>query len=221
MPNDLDQVTANTLYAPWVMSADMALDRAPRVSDGTHFEPSDVRLIAASVGGDRVAFERLVQRHYRAAFAVALARSGNRADAEDLVHDAFVRAAERLEHCRHPEKFAAWLCAIVRNLAHNLRTRGLATRTTSIRHDTVASEESPERDAQLAELRERLQAALAELPVIQREVVLLHDVDGRTHDEIALIVGTSSGMCRQHLFKARKRLRALLARTHGATPLDA
>ena len=203
------------------MPSDMPLDRGTRASDAALSEPSDARLIAAALGGDRMAYEQLVRRHYRAAFAVALARSGNRADAEDLIHDAFVRAAERLEHCRHPEKFAAWLCAIVRNLAHNLRTRGLATRTTSIEHDTVASIESPERDAQLAELRDRLQAALAELPVIQREVVLLHDLDGRTHDEIAAIVGTSSGMCRQHLFKARKRLRALLAHTDGATASDA
>jgi len=203
------------------MSRDMALDRGTRAPDAALAEPNDARLIAAATAGDRGAFEQLVRRHYRAAFTVALARTDNRADAEDLVHDAFVRAAERLEHCRHPEKFAAWLCAIVRNLAHNLRTRGLSAHTTIIQHDTIASTESPERDAQLAELRDRLQSALATLPVIQREVVLLHDVDGRTHDEIALIVGTSSGMCRQHLFKARKRLRALLIRTDGATPLDA
>ena len=211
----------NTLAPTWVMSSDMALDRETRALDAALPEPTDARLIGDSRGGDRMAFEQLVRRHYRAAFAVALARSGNRADAEDLVHDAFVRAAERLEHCRHPEKFAAWLCAIVRNLAHNLRTRGLAPHTTMIRPDSVASEANPERDAQLADLRDRLQTALAELSMIQREVVLLHDVDGRTHDEIAVIVGTSSGMCRQHLFKARKRLRALLAHADGATPLDA
>jgi RNA polymerase sigma-70 factor, ECF subfamily len=213
-------VTTNTLAAPWVISRDMAPDRGTRAPDAALSEPNDARLIAAATAGDRGAFEQLVQRHYRAAFAVALARTDNRADAEDLVHDAFVRAAERLEHCREPEKFVAWLCAIVRNLAHNLRTRGLAPHTTVIQPDTIASTASPERDAQLADLRARLHAALAELPPIQREVVLLHDIDGRTHDEIAAIVGTSSGMCRQHLFKARKRLRALLIHTDGATPLD-
>jgi len=168
-------------------------------------------LIAEAAGGDRSSFEILVRRHYRAAYAVALARSGNRADAEDLVHDAFVRAAERLESCRQRDKFAAWLCTIVRNLAHNLRTRGSSNRTIALQSDTARSNQSPERDAQLAELRERLQIALSHLPEIQREVVLLHDVDGRTHDEIAIIVGTTSGMCRQHLFKARKQLRRLLS----------
>jgi len=214
-------VTANTLAAPWVMSNDMVFDRGSGTSTTALTESTDARLIAATIAGDRASYELLVRRHYRSAFTVALARSGNRADAEDLVHDAFVRAGERLEHCRQPEKFAAWLCAIVRNLAHNLRTRGLTPRTTTIRPDTMATSENPERDAQRAELRDRLEAALAQLPVIQREVVLLHDVDGRTHDEIASIVGTSSGMCRQHLFKARKRLRALLVGTDGAMPIDA
>jgi len=189
----------------------MSSDRGPPATSPAFTEPADARLIAEAVDGDRSSFEILVRRHYRAAYAVALARSGNRADAEDLVHDAFVRAAERLESCRQRDKFAAWLCTIVRNLAHNLRTRGSSNRTIALQSDTARSNQSPERDAQLAELRERLQIALSHLPEIQREVVLLHDVDGRTHDEIAIIVGTTSGMCRQHLFKARKQLRRLLS----------
>ena len=189
----------------------MSSDRGPPATSPALTEPTDARLIAEAAGGDRASFEILVRRHYRAAYAVALARSGNRADAEDLVHDAFVRAAERLESCRQRDKFAAWLCAIVRNLAHNLRTRGSSNRTIALQPDTARSNQSPERDAQLAELRERLQSALSHLPAIQREIVLLHDVDGRTHDEIAIIVGTTSGMCRQHLFKARKQLRRLLS----------
>ena len=189
----------------------LSSDRGPPAISPAFTEPTDARLIAAAAGGDRSSFEILVRRHYRAAYAVALARSGNRADAEDLVHDAFVRAAERLESCRQRDKFAAWLCTIVRNLAHNLRTRRPNNRTIALQDDTAWSNESPERDAQLAELREHLQIALSHLPEVQREVVLLHDVEGRTHDEIAVIVGTTSGMCRQHLFKARKQLRRLLS----------
>lgn len=207
-------MTANTLVVTWVITGEMACDRAPPATPAlTH--ATDARLILEAGAGDRGAFETLVRRHYRAAYAVALARSGNRADAEDLVHDAFIRAAERLDSCRHPDRFAAWLCTIVRNLAHNLRTRDSGIRTTSLSPDTASHDDSPDRQAQLGELRERLQGALATLPVIQREVVLLHDVDGRTHEEIAVIVGTSSGMCRQHLFKARKQLRRLLAGPNG------
>jgi RNA polymerase sigma-70 factor (ECF subfamily) len=72
--------------------------------------------------------------------------------------------------------------------------------------------DDPARDAERADLRERLEAALVRLPPTQREVVLLHDLDGRTHDEIAELIGTSAGMSRQHLFQARRALRQLLGR---------
>jgi RNA polymerase sigma-70 factor (ECF subfamily) len=76
--------------------------------------------------------------------------------------------------------------------------------------DTAASSDNPARDAELSELRGQLEHALSALPAVQREVVLLHDLHGWTHDEIAVAIGTSSGMSRQHLFKARKRLRGAL-----------
>lgn len=199
----------------------MASDRGAPANPAALTQPTDARLIVEAAAGDRGSFEVLVRRHYRAAYAVALARSGNRADAEDLVHEAFIRAAERLDSCRHPDRFAAWLCAIVRNLAHNLRTRDVGRRSTALTINTASGDDSPDRKAQLADLRERLHAALATLPVIQREIVLLHDVDGRTHEEIAAIVGTSSGMCRQYLFKARKQLRRLLGGANGPEFPDA
>jgi RNA polymerase sigma-70 factor (ECF subfamily) len=173
-------------------------------------EPTDAKLVADTCAGDALAFEALVRRHYRAAFAVALAHTGNQADAEDVCHDAFVRAAERLEDCRQPDRFAQWLCAIVRNRAHNLVAHARVRRASPLAPDTAPSRDSPARDAELSDLRARLLNALAQLPPIQREVVLLHDLHGWSHDEIAGVIGTSSGMSRQHLFKARKRLRGTL-----------
>lgn len=173
-------------------------------------EPTDAQLVAGTCAGDAAAFEALVRRHYRVAFSVALAHTGNHADAEDVCHDAFVRAGERLEDCRQPDRFGQWLCAIVRNRAHNVVARGRVRRASPLEPDTTPSNDSPERDAQVSDLRGRLLRALATLPAIQREVVLLHDLHGWSHDEIAAAIGTSSGMSRQHLFKARKRLRSTL-----------
>ena len=147
---------------------------------------------------------------------VALAQTRDRADAEDVCHDAFVRAAERLEDCRHPDRFAQWLCTIVRNHARNAMARGYVRRAAPLEHQTAASPTNIERDAEVSELRDQLLRALETLSPVQREVVLLHDVDGRTHDDIAGLIGTSSGMSRQHLFKARKRLRQVLGE-HGST----
>ena len=188
----------------------MATDSGPAGSATSPPDPSDAQLIAEIRAGSAPALETLVRRYYRLAFAVALAHAGNRADAEDVCHDAFVRAAERLEECRKPDRFAPWLCTIVRNRAHNVVAHRKVRRASALEHDSAASGDDPERDARVAELRSRLVAALATLSSIQREVVLLHDVDERTHDEIAAIVGTSSGMSRQHLFNARKKLRAVL-----------
>ena len=172
--------------------------------------PSDSDLIARTLAGDRGAFEVLVRRHYRAAFSIALAYTSTRADAEDVCHDAFLRAAAKLRDCRKAEQFAYWLCAIVRNHARNVSTRGMARRAESLEHETVASGHDIGRDAELRELRGRLERALASLPATQREVVLLHDLDGWTHDAIARVIGTSAGMSRQHLFHARRKLRAML-----------
>ncbi len=172
--------------------------------------PSDPELISRALAGDAAALDLLVRRHYRTAFSIALAQTGSRADAEDACHDAFLRAAERLGECRDRARFAFWLGSIVRNLARNMVTRGILRRATPIEPETVTARDDPAKDAEIAELRGRLEAALGVLTTTQREVVLLHDLDGWTHADIATAIGTSEGMSRQHLFNARRRLREAL-----------
>lgn len=174
--------------------------------------PSDSELISRALGGDAAAFELLVRRHYRAAFSIALAQTASRADAEDACHDAFVRAAERLGDCRSPDRFALWLGTIVRNRARNMVSRGILRRATRLEPHTAAASDDPSRDAEISDLRGRLESALSLLPAVQREVVLLHDLDGWSHADIAAAIGTSEGMSRQHLFHARRRLREALGR---------
>ena len=167
-------------------------------------------MIAATLAGDAAAFDALVRRHYRAAYAVALSVMLNRADAEDVCHDAFVRAAVRLGDCREPDRFVHWLCAITRNHARNMLARHAVRRASQLDHASATSGEDSARDAERSELRAQLEAALSALSPTQREVVLLHDLDDWTHDSIAAQLGTSAGMSRQHLFHARRRLRELL-----------
>ena len=140
---------------------------------------------------------------------MALAQTGNTTDAEDVCQDAFIRAAEHLEDCRQPERFGHWLCTIVRNHARNTmaRARCVAPIRSSTRRQPAGS---PQRSVELSDLRARLIEALNFLSPVQREVVLLHDLQGLSHDEIGAMIGTSAGMSRQHLFKARKRLREAL-----------
>jgi len=177
------------------------------VATGT---PSDTDLISRALRGHATALDLLVRRHYRAAYSIALAHTGSRADAEDACHDAFLRAAERLAECRDRGRFAFWLGSIVRNRARNMVTRGILRRAETLEPQMATARDNPAKDAEVAELRDRLESALGVLSPTQREVVLLHDMDGWTHSDIAATIGTSEGMSRQHLFNARRRLREVL-----------
>jgi len=152
------------------------------------------------------AFEELARRHLRAAYAVALAVLGRPSDAEDVAQEAFVVAIERLEQCREPDRFSGWLIEIVRTRALNaLAKRGRREGSEPI-DDAVVDHDRGD-----VALRSRLLDALAQLSEVQREVVLLHDLEGWTHAEIAAALGLSEVNCRQHLFTARRALRGGLA----------
>lgn len=162
-------------------------------------------LVARARRGDPTAFDQLVRRHLRAAYAVALAVLGRPADAEDVAQEAFITALERLDDCRDPARFSGWLIQIVRNRALNALDRRRLRDSATAPPEMAAS--ATEGDVVL---RTHLLAALAQLSPVQREIVLLHDLDGWTHSELAESLGLSEVNCRQHLFTARRALRAEL-----------
>lgn len=173
---------------------------------------SDAELVARSLAGRAEALEALVRRHLRAAYAVALARTGDPQDAEDLAQDAFVAALERLGDLREPERFLGWLLAIVRNRAESLRRSRWVQAAESLEAArVVAVGRDPAEDAERALLRGDLLEALAGLSEVQREVALLHDVEGWRHGEIAERLGMPEGTSRYHLHAARRALRERLA----------
>lgn len=173
--------------------------------------PEDVRtLVLRTRDGDPQACERLVRLHLDAAYATALAVLRDPANAEDVAHDAFVTALERLEECRQPESFAAWLLQIVRNQARNHLRRAGVRRTELLEESTAYASDDPSHDAERAELRAELSAGLEQLSETQREVVLLHDMEGWRHREIGEALGMPEGTVRYHLSTARRALRALL-----------
>jgi RNA polymerase sigma-70 factor, ECF subfamily len=172
---------------------------------------TDARLVHRALDGDRAAFEILVRRHLRAAYAVALAELADSRDAEDAVQDSFIIALERLEDCRDPAAFGAWLRRIVRNRARSVRRRERTRDTDSLDSVlTATSTDNPMRDLERSDVRRRLEQALGELTDVQRRVVLMHDLEGFRHREIAQDLGLPEGTVRSHLFLARRALRALL-----------
>jgi RNA polymerase sigma-70 factor (ECF subfamily) len=171
----------------------------------------DAVLVARIRSGDAAAFEALMRRYFRMAFLIAYARLQNREDAEDVCQDAFVRCWERIGDCRDPERVSSWIATIVRNTAHNRRDF-LRLRDTEPLENAAAVSARGRSDAATDrnELRARLGAALGALTPVQREIVLLHDLEGWRHAEIASRLGLSELMSRRHLSDARKRLRRLL-----------
>ncbi len=166
-------------------------------------------LVKRAQAGDAVAFTALTRMFLRAAFSLALAVVRRPADAEDVAQDAFVVALQRIGDCREPRRFAGWLMQIVRNRALNWldsrRLRDVAANEDA--GDDVGEEHvRPE----LVGVRDRLIEALEGVSDVQREVVLLHDLEEWTHGEIGEALGMSEGMSRQHLLHARKLLRVRL-----------
>ncbi len=177
---------------------------------GDRAELKDYELVRQSRNGDSDAFGELVRRYRRAAYSVALAVTGAHEDAEDAAQEAFLVALERLEDCRDPGRFAAWLLTIVRNRSRNLRRRERLREGEPIPFGLSSSDPGPGRRAERAELRRRLQEAVSRLSEIQREVILLHDLEGWKHREIADRMQMPPGTVRSHLHYARKEVRRIL-----------
>jgi len=166
-------------------------------------------LVESAKRGERTAFELLARRYLRPAYTVALAIVRRPADAEDVAQDALMLAFERLDSCREPERFVAWLMTIVRNHSKNWLSKR--------RFRDVLPNEPGEQDAEHLDApepavmeRKNLLAALELISPVEREVVLLHDLEGYTHDEIGQILNISCVMSRQHLFVSRRKLRRTL-----------
>jgi RNA polymerase sigma-70 factor (ECF subfamily) len=172
----------------------------------------DGALVSRAITGEGEAYGELVRRYRRAAFALALSVTGKREDAEDAAQESFIVALERLEECRDPARFGGWLLAIVRNRSRNVVRREILREGEELPSAAASKTVGPDGFAERSELRERLTWALGTLNEVQREIVLLHDLQGWKHGEIAEKLEMPSGTVRSHLHYARKQLRDCLSR---------
>jgi RNA polymerase sigma-70 factor (ECF subfamily) len=177
----------------------------------------DGALVRRAREGDEQAYGALVRRYMRPAYAVAMSVIGRHEDAEDAAQESFLVALQRLEECRSPERFGGWLMTIVRNRSRNLIRREVLRDSDQVPQAASHRGPTPDRVTERVELREQLEEALARLPAVQREIVLLHDLEGWKHREIAERLELPSGTVRSHLHFARKALRALLSATTEPT----
>jgi RNA polymerase sigma factor (sigma-70 family) len=164
---------------------------------------SERELVAAAAAGDPAAFAHLV-RHNRVRVEAVVRRLLPREEAEDVSQEALLRAYLGMSTLRDPDRFVGWLCGIAVNLA-KMRLRRLALQ----RRVAVGATEAVVEDDR--ELLRAVQDAVDLLPTGQRDVVLMHYVDELSCEEIARLLGTTSGAVRVRLHRARAQLRRELA----------
>ncbi len=153
----------------------------------------------------------------RSVYVVALSVTRRHEDAEDAAQESFLVSLQRIEECRDPDRFAGWLMTIVRNRARNLVRREVLRGTDPVPEMARSRTPTPDLDMEAAELERDLVEALGELTEIQRQIVLMHDLEGWKHKDIADRLELPSGTVRSHLHFARKALRSALT---ALLPLD-
>jgi len=173
-------------------------------------------LVARTLSGERAAFGVLVERYAPQARRVARAVLGDPDEADDAAQDGFLSALVKLGQYDARRPFGPWLMRIVANAATDRRRRRQVRKVEQLDPGLVGGGPRPDTEAVRSELGERLRAALAELPPRRRTAVVLFDVEGYSHAEIAEMLGIPEGTVRSEVFHARRRLRALLADWKGA-----
>lgn len=167
-------------------------------------------LVRRAQGADREAFDALYERNVGRVYAVCLRMCASRQEAERLTQDVFVRAWHRLASFRGDSAFSSWLHRIAVNVVLE------DSRSTKRRIGRVESVEDPglyERAGAMrgdADARMDLERAIATLPPGARQALVLHDIEGYKHEEIAALLGIAAGTVKAQLHRARRLMRERL-----------
>ena len=175
----------------------------------------DASLIAATLAGDSAAFGRLVATYQDRLYNSLLRVLGSSEDAADIVQDAFVQAFTKLNTFRGTSAFYTWLYRIAFNLAMSHARRGRKTASldgmkSDVGEEPMDGRPTAEADVMQQERAELVHAALGQLSMDYRQILVLREIDGCRYDEIAEILDLPVGTVRSRLFRARMEMRDLL-----------
>ena len=182
----------------------------------------DRALVRRAKSDDLAAYDELVHRYQERIYATLYHMTANHEDANDLAQEAFIKAYHSLRSFKGDSTFFTWLYRIAVNRAINfLKQRkhknhlSLNDLDFNAEHDpdlvALISDRTPRREVGLAELQEKLNAAMLQLSETHRLVVVLHDVQGLSHEETSRIMDCNVGTVRSRLFYARQQLQSLLS----------
>ena len=184
-------------------------------------ERTETLLIDHLHEGDETALAPLVEKYKRMVHRLAMQITKNHEDANDVMQETFIKVYQSIHTFRHEAAFETWVYRIAVNEALNFvkrrerrRESPLATMEESNFHPDVRQKyemaNDPQIQAEQAELQHWVTKAVNSLSPKHRIVVILHELEGLTHAEIASILNCSEGTVRSRLHYARKQLRSLL-----------
>lgn len=173
-----------------------------------------MQLVERACSGDPAATRDLYEANVDRVYRLTYRLSGDEELAREYTQDTFVRAFQRLAQFRGDAALSTWLHSIAVSVTFNglrkvkrLRNRELAMEEVGPLGPAHAS--MPHRTE--PDLKERLHRAIDDLPEMYRAVVVMHDVEGYTHEEIGGALGVAAGTSKARLFRARQMLREELA----------
>jgi RNA polymerase sigma factor (sigma-70 family) len=211
-------MTVLTIGQPGRASAEPARALARASSGQTKAHGADAAMVSGE--DDKARFDRLVLPHLSDAYSLARWITGNRADAEDVVQDACLRAFRAIWSADVNPR--AWMLAIVRNTAFTWMRKNRPAALVAV-EDPAEIEQAPStavddvatpETALIAKSEAaQLEAAIAQLPPVYREALVLRDIHGLSYREIARVTGVPIGTVMSRLARGRHRVLALLARS--------
>jgi RNA polymerase sigma-70 factor (ECF subfamily) len=204
------------------MTMTMAEPIERNAAEVTSAPAEEMVLVNRARRGDLKAYDELVRRYQERIYATVYHMTSNHEDANDLAQESFVKAYQALKSFKGGSSFYTWLYRIAVNKTINFLKQRKNRQHMSLNdidfnaeHDpdlvALISDKTPRREAGLSELQEKLNAALLKLSESHRLAVVLHDVQGLSHEEIAKVMHCNIGTVRSRLFYARQQLQALLA----------
>jgi RNA polymerase sigma-70 factor, ECF subfamily len=170
---------------------------------------TDAAVVRRAIEGDERAMRLLWNQHAPHVDAIVRRLAGDPDLAQDLAQEVWIQVFRALPSWRGDAKFSTWVhrVAVNRTLNALRRTRRIASAETSIEEDSATVEQDGDRSM----LASTIEDAARKLSPGARTVFLMHDVEGYTHEEIATELGITPGGSKSQLFKARAKLRRLLA----------
>jgi len=184
---------------------------------GSHVESSDVALVGLAQNGDRTAFAVLFRRHNSDVFNLAVRLSPNRDVAREVAQETWIRVWRGLDSFRGESSFSTWTYRITVNTASSWRRRRSNRPTVDITDvpepEVEDGTQIPDRAAENTDLGRRLAGALARLSPALRTVVVMKDMYGWSHPEIAGALGISTTAAKVRLHRAHQKLQRSLRET--------